>query len=739
MANVEDENTPSPTRGGAAATVERSRSDRGGLIVRPRGDDEQIDPDEYAKLLDIYDNSFRNIAEGEVVKGTVLKVTASEVIVDVGYKSEGIIQIDEFLDENREITVQPGDIVDVLLERTEDREGYVVLSREKAEKMKIWDEVEKAYAERKVVIGRVIERIKGGLAVDIGVRAFLPGSQIDVRPVRNLDALRGQELRMRVIKVNKKRGNIVLSRKALLEEENAEKKKHTLEALAEGKVLKGVVKNITDYGAFIDLGGIDGLLHITDMSWGRVGHPSELFKVNDEIDVIVLKYDPATERVSLGHKQLITDPWANVTERYPVGARLSGKVVSLTDYGAFVELEAGVEGLIHVSEMSWSKRVKHPSKILNVGDTVDAMVLGVDQTARRISLGLKQVESNPWNDLAGKYPVGSKITGKVRNLTEFGAFVEVEEDIDGLIHISDMSWSKRIKHPSEVLKKGDVVEAMVLNIDAENQRLSLGLKQLATDIWDDFFSRHHVGDTIEGKVVRMTTFGAFVELDEGIEGLIHVSEFDDSHHAGKEEKIDLKVGETYPMKIIKLAPAERKIGLSIRALKSDEFRADWEAYRKARARAPRRWGSLQESLGSEGVGSRESGSRTGPGLRTLRGDAPMTGGSMTKAELVEEVSRVSDLTKKHSEVIVDTVFRSIIEALHRGEKIELRGFGSFRLRKREPRKGRNPKTGDKVDVPPKKVPYFKPGKELKELINKETPSPASPAGDASTPPNALAV
>ncbi len=588
MAHVEDENTSGPGRGGATATTDRGsdrsergeRADHGGLIARPRGDDDQIDPEEYAKLLDIYDNSFRNIAEGEVVKGTVLKVTASEVVIDVGYKSEGIIQIGEFLDENGEVTVQAGDIVDVLLERTEDREGYVVLSREKAEKMKIWDEVEKAYAERKVVIGRVIERIKGGLAVDIGVRAFLPGSQIDVRPVRNLDALRGQELRMRVIKVNKKRGNIVLSRKALLEEENAEKKKHTLDILAEGKVLKGVVKNITDYGAFIDLGGIDGLLHITDMSWGRVGHPSELFKVNDEIDVIVLKYDPATERVSLGHKQLITDPWANVMDRYPVGQRVAGKVVSLTDYGAFIELEAGVEGLIHVSEMSWSKRVKHPSKILNVGDTVDAQVLGVDPTARRISLGLKQVESNPWNELSEKYPVGTKITGKVRNLTEFGAFVEVEDDIDGLIHISDMSWSKRIKHPSEVLKKGDVVEAMVLNIDAENQRLSLGLKQLATDIWDDFFTRRHVGDTIEGKVVRMTNFGAFVELDEGIEGLIHVSEFDDTPHKGKEGKIELTVGESYPMKIIKLAPAERKIGLSIRALKSDEFRADWEAYQE---------------------------------------------------------------------------------------------------------------------------------------------------------------
>src|SRR6476620_3720525 len=561
-------------RGGGAGTADLKTSGFSQM-------DDHVDPEEYARLLDLYDNSFRNIAEGEVVKGTVLKVTPSEVIVDVGHKSEGIIPGDEFIDENGHVTVQPGDIVDVLLERTEDREGYVVLSREKAEKMKIWDEVEKAYVERKVVIGRVIERIKGGLAVDIGVRAFLPGSQIDVRPVRNLDALKGQELRMRVIKVNKKRGNIVLSRKALLEEENAEKKKTTLETLAEGKVLRGTVKNITDYGAFIDLGGIDRLLHITDMSWGRVGHPSEIFKVNDEVDVIVLKYDAATERVSLGHKQLVQDPWATVQERYPVGARMSGKVVSLTDYGAFVELEAGVEGLIHVSEMSWSKRVKHPSKILNVGDSVDAMVLGVDPAARRISLGLKQVESNPWHDLADKYPVGAEITGKVRNLTEFGAFVEVEEESDGLIHISDMSWSKRIKHPSVVLKKGDVVEAMVLSIDAENQRLSLGLKQLATDIWDDFFTRRHVGDTVEGKIVRLTNFGAFVELDEGIEGLIHVSEFDESAHAGKEGKIELVVGETYPMKIIKLAPAERKIGLSIRALKSDEFRADWESYQES--------------------------------------------------------------------------------------------------------------------------------------------------------------
>lgn len=533
-----------------------------------------VDAAEHARMLALYEASFRNISEGEVIKGTVLKVTASEVMVDVGYKSEGMIALSEFVDGAGEVSVHSGDTVDVLLERTEDRDGHIVLSREKAEKMKIWDEVENAHNEHKVVIGHVIERIKGGLAVDIGVRAFLPGSQIDVRPVRNLDSLKGQELRMRVIKVNKKRGNIVLSRKVLLEEENAEKKKETLANLTEGKVLTGVVKNLTDYGAFVDLGGIDGLLHITDMSWGRAQHPSELFKVKDEVEVIVLKFDPETERVSLGYKQLHADPWTSAPERYPVGQRMSGKVVSLTDYGSFIELEPGVEGLIHVSEMSWSRRVKHPSKIMTVGDTVEAMVLGVDPEARRISLGLKQIEANPWQELSDKYPIGSRLTGTVRNLTEFGAFVEVSEGIDGLIHISDMSWSKRLQHPSEVLNKGDEVEAMVLNLDAENQRLSLGLKQLATDIWDDFFSKNKVGDIVEGKVVRVTNFGAFVELSESIEGLIHVSEFDDD----RGEKVEVKVDETIKIRIIKLSPAERKIGLSIRALKSDDLETDWQSY-----------------------------------------------------------------------------------------------------------------------------------------------------------------
>ena len=559
------------------ATVEATEGVTSDMAVAPEVsdiDEETIDQAEHARLLEMYVSSFRNIAEGEVIKGTVLKVSESEVVVDVGYKSEGIILISEFLDEHGHVTVQPGDTVEVLLERTEDRDGHIVLSREKAEKMKIWDEVEKAYTERKIVIGRVIERIKGGLAVDIGVRAFLPGSQIDVRPVRNLDSLKGQELRMRVIKVNKKRGNIVLSRKALLEEENAEKKKETLANLSEGKVMKGIVKNITDYGAFIDLGGIAGLLHVTDMSWGRVQHPSELFKVNDEFEVIVLKYDAEAERVSLGYKQLHANPWASAGERYPVGQRLTGKVVSLTDYGAFVELEPGVEGLIHVSEMSWSKRVKNPSKLLSVGDMVESMVLGVDPKARRISLGLKQIETNPWDELAQKYPVGARLTGTVRNLTEFGAFVEITQDIDGLIHISDMSWSKRLKHPSEVLNKGDEVETVVISIDPDNQRLSLGLKQLSTDVWDKFFASTKVGDIVEGKVTRITNFGAFVENAEGLEGLIHVSEFDDQ--AGG-EKTELKVDQTVKMRVIKLSPAERKIGFSIRALQSDS-EADWQSY-----------------------------------------------------------------------------------------------------------------------------------------------------------------
>src|SRR5215510_14483419 len=527
-----------------------------------RQDGPDMDPQEYARLIELYDTSFRNIAEGEVVKGTVVKVTPTEVIVDVGFKSEGIIAIEEFIDENGQGAAQPDDIVDVLLERTEDREGYVVLSREKAEKMKIWDEVEKAYAEKKVVIGRVIERIKGGLAVDIGVRAFLPGSQIDVRPVRNLDALKGQELRMRVIKVNKKRGNIVLSRKVLLEEENAEKKKTTLDTLADGKVLRGTVKNLTDYGAFIDLGGIDGLLHITDMSWGRVSHPSEVVSIDQELEVVVLKVDRERERIALGLKQLTPSPWKKVDERYPLGTRVMGEVTNIVPYGAFVKLEEGLEGLVHISEMSWNKRIYHSSEILAVGQQVEVIVLDINKEKKEISLGMKQTETNPWELVGEKYPSGTMIEGIVRNLTNYGAFVEIEEGIDGLLHVSDMSWTKKVAHPNEVLQKGDKVRAVVLSVDQDKKRVALGVKQLKADPWrDEIPMRYGIGTIVDGTITKITNFGVFVELETELEGLLHVSELTDKKDVSPEDLV--KVGDKVKVKVLRVDPEERKIGLTM--------------------------------------------------------------------------------------------------------------------------------------------------------------------------------
>ena len=548
--------------------------------LRPMdGVDAEFSDGEYQQLLDMYDQSLRTLAEGELVRGRILRISGSEVIVDVGYKSEGIIDLEEFKGPDGKPHVNVGDEVVVLLEKTENKDGYVVLSKEKAEKMKIWEEIERAYTDGKPVTGIVKERIKGGLAVDIGVRAFLPGSLVDIRPVRNLDAMKGKELQMRVIKVNRKRGNIVLSRKAVLEEENAHKKRRTLGGLTEGKVIKGSVKNITEYGAFIDLGGIDGLLHKTDMSWGRINHPSEMFVVGDEIEVVVLKFDPEKERVSLGFKQRGPDPWENVEGKYPRESRVRGKVVSLTDYGAFIELEPGVEGLIHVSEMSWTKRVKHPSKVLAVGDTVEAVVLDVDKAARRLSLGLRQTEPNPWQMISERYHEGDRITGKVRNLTDFGAFIEVEEGIDGLVHISDMSWTKRLKHPSEMLKKGDDVEAVILKIDSENQRLSLGIKQLQPNVWEEFFKNHVIGDLVIGRIVRLTDFGAFVELAEGIEGLVHVSEIAEERVEKPSDKLSLD--ESVTAKIIKMDIAEQKIGLSIKAAIQDQGREDLRSYMRS--------------------------------------------------------------------------------------------------------------------------------------------------------------
>ena len=543
-----------------------------GQFAASEGGEEE---ESYEKLLDQY-GGIRKFAEGEVLKGHVLKISSSFVVVDIGYKSEGLIPVAQFLDESGAMNVAVGDMVDVFIERTEDHEGHIVLSKEKAEKVRIWEDVEQAYNEGTIIDGRVIERIKGGLSVDIGVRAFLPGSQVDVRPIKNLDSLRGQQIQCRVIKLNRKRGNIVLSRKLVLEDDLNKKKAETLETLEEGTVMEGVVKNITDYGVFIDLGGLDGLLHVTDLSWGRVNHPSEMFSVGDEMTVKILKFDRERERVSLGYKQLTPDPWTLVHERYPIGSRVAGRVVNLADYGAFVELETGVEGLIHVSEMSWSKRVKHPSKVLDVGQDVEAVVLDLDGENRRISLGLKQIEPDPWSTLAERYTVDSIISGRVRNLTDFGAFIEVEEGIDGLVHVSDIS-QRRIKHPSEALKKGDMVDAVILNIDVENHRLSLGIRQLEPDTWDRFFETHQVGDSVKGRVARHAPFGVFVEMDEGVEGLCHVSELDDADQENPGGRF--KVGDEVELRIIKLSPEERKIGLSWKAMSDGVERREMEHYR----------------------------------------------------------------------------------------------------------------------------------------------------------------
>ena len=527
--------------------------------------------EEFESLVDAYPQ-YTHPPFGTVLKGHVVKITGPEVIVDVGHKCEGAIPAEEFLDSQGNLKVQPGDEIECLMESAEEREGYVTLSYSKARKLRAWSDIEAAYQGQTPISGIVVEKTKGGLAVDIGMRAFLPGSQIDVRPVRNLDALLGQEISCKVIKVNRKRGNIVVSRKAVLEEESKHRKQDTLAQLQDGAVLTGTVKNLTDYGAFVDLGGIDGLLHITDLSWGRVGNPSEVVSVGQQIQVKVLKFDPEKDRVSLGMKQLSEDPWLAVAEKYRAGERVSGKVLNVTDYGAFVELEPGVEGLVHVSEMSWSKRMRHPSKIVSRGDQVEAVILEVNPTTRRISLGLKQIGPNPWSGLAERYAIGAVIEGKVRNLTDFGAFVEVEDGVDGLVHVSDLSWTERIKHPSEILKKGETVQAVVLNIDPENRRLSLGIKQLQPDVWESFCNTHEVGTMVKGKIARKTTFGLFVELTEGLEGLCHISEV--SSDPAERKKMPLEVGEEHEFRIIKMSATERKIGLSLKAMKEAPARPE---------------------------------------------------------------------------------------------------------------------------------------------------------------------
>ncbi len=515
---------------------------------------------------------------GDVVSGLVVEVQSDYVLVDINYKSEGLIAINEFrvVDGVRE--VKPGDKVEVLIDRIENENGMIVLSKDKADMLRAWSDISKAAENEEVIEGTVIAKVKGGLSVDIGVKAFLPGSQIDLRPVRNMDVYIGKKYKFKVIKFNKKRGNIVLSRRALLEEERESLKTQTLDAMKEGSIVTGLVKNITDYGAFIDLGGMDGLLHITDMSWGRIKHPSEVLNVGDEIQVKVLKYDNEKERVSLGLKQLQADPWEGVTASYPIGAKLKGKVVSLADYGAFIELGDGIEGLIHVSEMSWTKRVKHPSQIINIGDEVDVQVLEVDTENRRISLGMKQLQANPWVELKDSYGPGTIIEGEVKSVTDFGIFVGVEAGIDGLVHISDFSWTKRVNHPSEMFTKGAKVRAVVLGVDIENERFSLGIKQLESDPWSNIESKYAIGSQHDVKVTKLADFGAFVELESDIEGLIHISELSMDKVSKTDEVV--KPGDTVKAEVISIDKDARKIGLSCKLVKLRETKADVEDYVK---------------------------------------------------------------------------------------------------------------------------------------------------------------
>ena len=517
-----------------------------------------------ADMMDMYEESFKRFAEGEVVTGRIISVDKDYVLVDIGYKSEGQIRIQEFQGEDGNLVANEGDSVDVMVEWWDDEEERVVLSKEKAAKVKVWEAIKKSFDEDQTVEGVIVNRVKGGFSVDIGVQAFLPGSQADLRPIRNLDEMVGKTFTFKILKYNRKRSNIVLSRRVILEEERDSKRTATLESIEDGNIVDGIVKNITEYGVFVDLGGVDGLLHITDISWGRVKHPSELFSVGDKITVKILSFDIERERVSLGMKQLTEDPWLAATEKYPIGSRVNGKVVSLTDYGSFVELEEGIEGLIHVSEMSWTRKIRHPSKVVSVGDVVDTIVLDIKPESRRISLGMKQVVPNPWDVISEQYPVGTTIEGKIKNITDFGLFIGIGEGIDGLVHISDISWIKRIKHPSELYKKGDVVQAIVLDIEKENERFSLGIKQLEEDPWKTVAERYEVGKEITGTVTNLTDFGVFVEIEEGIEGLVHVSEI-------SKEKIKtpigkFSIGDVITAKVMNINSQERRIGLSIKRL-----------------------------------------------------------------------------------------------------------------------------------------------------------------------------
>jgi len=521
---------------------------------------------------EIFESSVKDLKEGEIIQGQVIQITPDYVIVDVGYKSEGRIPIAEFFDSKRQVTVKVGEKVYVFLEEWEDEDGEIVLSKGKADQLRVWEEISKVLEKDGVVEGKVSALIKGGLSVDIGVPAFLPGSQVDLHPVRNLESLIGKTFKFKVLKFNRRRGNIVLSRRTLLEQEREQLRKETVKTLKQGDILEGIIKNITDYGAFIDLGGIDGLLHITDISWGRVTSPSDIFKIGEQVKVKVLNFDRENERVSLGYKQIKADPWEKVDDKYPVGARVKGKIVNLTNYGAFIELEEGIEGLIHISEMSWVRKMKHPSQLVSVGDIVEAMVLNLDVPKKRISLSLKQLEANPWELLAEKYPPGTVVEGKVKNVTDFGIFIGFDEGIDGLVHISDISWTQKIKHPAEFYKKGKEVRAIVLSIDKENERFSLGIKQLEKDPWESITENYQKGQTITGTITNVISFGVFLELREGIEGLIHVSELGDT------KLEDYKLGDTSVAVITNIDRRGRKVSLSVKQLKEGAERKELEDY-----------------------------------------------------------------------------------------------------------------------------------------------------------------
>ena len=538
--------------------------------------DEEHEQGAGGEFAELFNDSIKQLQVGEIVKGIVVQVNQDIVLVDVGYKSEGCIQASEFLDESGELTIKVGDEVRVLFEREENERGYIVLSKKKAESHLAWDKVNAAGGEGGVIEGKITGKVKGGLTVDIGLPAFLPASQVDLRPSGNLDKYVGQTGMFKIIKMNRKRGNIVLSRRVLLEEERDQLKQQTLGNLEEGQVLEGIVKNITDYGAFVDLGGLDGLLHVTDMSWGRLNHPSDAVKVGDHLKVKVLKYDSAKGKISLGLKQTMPDPWLTVSDNYQPGLRVQGKVVSLTEYGAFIGLEDGVEGLIHVSEMSWTRRVRHPSEVLTVGETVEAIVLGVDPGNRRISLGYKQTQVNPWTVIGEKYPVGTKIEGQIKNITDFGMFIGIEDGIDGLVHVSDISWTKRIKHPGEIYSKGQTVQAVVLNIDVDGERLSLGIKQLTPDPWTEIPRKYKPGSRVRGKVSSVTDFGIFLEIEEGIEGLVHVSELSQEKLATP--KGFAEVGDELDAIVLNVDVTERKIGLSIKSLQTAIEKAELEDY-----------------------------------------------------------------------------------------------------------------------------------------------------------------